>query len=87
MNILEVLALLGFGLGCIKFGYELGKNAKNNRPAPILAVILTVNFEGQPSIGSTLSVFIILYEAFAGKKSSRNVFLTCQSSYCKIKLV
>ncbi len=28
MNILEVLALLGFGLGCIKFGYELGKNAK-----------------------------------------------------------
>lgn len=28
MNILEVLAVLGFGLGCIKFGYELGKNAK-----------------------------------------------------------
>lgn len=28
MNIMEVLALLGFGLGCIKFGYELGKNAK-----------------------------------------------------------
>lgn len=28
MNILEVLALLGFGLGCIKFGYELGKNTK-----------------------------------------------------------
>lgn len=28
MNILEVLELLGFGLGCIKFGYELGKNAK-----------------------------------------------------------
>ena len=28
MNILEVLALLGFGLGCIKFGYELAKNAK-----------------------------------------------------------
>lgn len=28
MNILEVLALLVFGLGCIKFGYELGKNAK-----------------------------------------------------------
>lgn len=28
MNILEVLALLGFGLGCIKFGYELGKNVK-----------------------------------------------------------
>lgn len=28
MNILEVLASLGFGLGCIKFGYELGKNAK-----------------------------------------------------------
>lgn len=28
MNILEVLALLGFGLGCIKFGYELSKNAK-----------------------------------------------------------
>ena len=28
MNILEVLAMLGFGLGCIKFGYELGKNAK-----------------------------------------------------------
>lgn len=28
MNILEVLALLGLGLGCIKFGYELGKNAK-----------------------------------------------------------
>lgn len=40
MNILEVLALLGFGLGCIKFGYELGKNAKNNRPAPTLAVIV-----------------------------------------------
>lgn len=39
MNILEVLALLGFGLGCIKFGYELSKNAKNNRPAPTLAVI------------------------------------------------
>lgn len=31
MNILEVLALLGFGLGCIKFGYELGKNAKNKK--------------------------------------------------------
>ena len=28
MNILEVLALLGFGLGCIEFGYELGNNAK-----------------------------------------------------------
>ena len=28
MNILEVLALLGFGLGCIKFVYELCKNAK-----------------------------------------------------------
>ena len=28
MNILEVLALLGFGLACVKFGYELGKNAK-----------------------------------------------------------
>ena len=27
MNILEVLALLGFGLGCIKFGYELGKKS------------------------------------------------------------
>ena len=39
MNILEVLALLGFGLECIKFGYKLGKNAKNNRPAPTLAVI------------------------------------------------
>ena len=25
MNILEVLALLGFGLACVKFGYELGK--------------------------------------------------------------
>lgn len=32
MNILEVLALLGFGLACVKFGYELGKNAKKNRP-------------------------------------------------------
>lgn len=28
MNILEVLTLLGFGLACIKSGYELGKNAK-----------------------------------------------------------
>ena len=28
MNILEVLALLDFGLACVKFGYELGKNAK-----------------------------------------------------------
>lgn len=28
MNILEVLALLGFGLACVKFSYELGKNAK-----------------------------------------------------------
>lgn len=28
MNILEVLALLGFGLTCVKFCYELGKNAK-----------------------------------------------------------
>lgn len=28
MNILEVLALLGFGLACVKFGYELDKNAK-----------------------------------------------------------
>ena len=28
MDILEVLALLSFGLACIKFGYELGKNAK-----------------------------------------------------------
>ena len=33
MNILEVLALLGFGLGCIKFGYELGKNAKKSPPS------------------------------------------------------
>ena len=50
MNILEVLALLGFGLGCIKFGYELGKNQR---------LFLTVNFEGQPSIGSTLSISMI----------------------------
>lgn len=28
MDILEVLALLSFGLACIKFGYEIGKNAK-----------------------------------------------------------
>ena len=28
MNILEILALLGFGLACVKFGYKLGKNAK-----------------------------------------------------------
>ena len=28
MNILEVLALLGFGLACVKSGYKLGKNAK-----------------------------------------------------------
>jgi hypothetical protein len=28
MNILEILALLGYGLACLKFGYELGKNAK-----------------------------------------------------------
>lgn len=28
MNVLEVLALLGYGLECLKFGYELGKNAK-----------------------------------------------------------
>ena len=28
MNILEVLAMVGLGLGSIKFGYELGKNAK-----------------------------------------------------------
>ncbi len=28
MNILEVIALLGYGLACLKFGYELGKNAK-----------------------------------------------------------
>ena len=28
MNILETLALLGYGLACLKFGYELGKNAK-----------------------------------------------------------
>ena len=28
MNILEVLALLGFALACVKFGYELGRNAK-----------------------------------------------------------
>jgi len=27
MNILEVLALLGFGLACVKFGYELGKKS------------------------------------------------------------
>lgn len=39
MNILEVLALLGFGLACVKFGYELGKNAKKNRPVCKLAVI------------------------------------------------
>ena len=34
MNILEVLALLGFGLACVKFGYELGKNAKKQPPRP-----------------------------------------------------
>ena len=28
MNVLEVLALLGYSLACLKFGYELGKNAK-----------------------------------------------------------
>lgn len=39
MNILEVLALLGFGLACVKFGYELGKTQKNNRPVCKLAVI------------------------------------------------
>ena len=33
MNILEVLALLGFGLACVKFGYELGKNAKKEPPS------------------------------------------------------
>ena len=28
MSIIEILALLGYGLACLKFGYELGKNAK-----------------------------------------------------------
>lgn len=28
MSILEVVALLGYGLACIKFGYKLGLNAK-----------------------------------------------------------
>ena len=28
MNVLEVLALLGYGLACLKFGYGLSKNAK-----------------------------------------------------------
>lgn len=27
MSILEVLALLGYGLACIKFGYTLGRHA------------------------------------------------------------
>lgn len=28
MSILEIIALLGYGLACMKFGYQLGKNAK-----------------------------------------------------------
>lgn len=28
MSILEILALLGYGLACMKFGYEIGKNSK-----------------------------------------------------------
>ena len=32
MSILEVIALLSFGLACFKLGYLIGKSAKNNRP-------------------------------------------------------
>ena len=28
MSILDVMAILGFGLGCFKTGYVVGKNAK-----------------------------------------------------------
>ena len=28
MSILEIIAFLGYGLACMKFGYQLGKNAK-----------------------------------------------------------
>ncbi len=28
MTILDVIAILGFGLGCFKTGYVVGKNAK-----------------------------------------------------------
>ena len=28
MSILDVIAILGFGLGCFKTGYVVGKNAK-----------------------------------------------------------
>ena len=28
MSVLEVLALLGYGLACVKFGYIMGINAK-----------------------------------------------------------
>ena len=34
MNILEVLALLGFGLARVKFVFELGINAKIKPPRP-----------------------------------------------------
>ena len=41
MSILDVMAILGFGLGCFKTGYLVGRNAKNNRPVlRKLAVIL-----------------------------------------------
>ena len=28
MSVLDVIAILGFGLGCFKTGYLIGKNAK-----------------------------------------------------------
>ena len=45
MDILEVIALIGLCLTCIKLGYMLGKNAKKitARPAK-LAVIFNLKF-------------------------------------------
>ena len=39
MSVLEVIALLSFGLACFKAGYLVGKMQKNNRPRPHVAVI------------------------------------------------
>ena len=62
MDILEVIALIGLCLTCIKLGYMLGKKRKKitARPAK-LAVIFNLKFQGQPPIGGTFSMFILLH--------------------------
>ena len=69
MSVLEVLALLGYGLACVKFGYIMGINAKKYPPELGKLRLLfcdSIN-QGQPSIGSTLCIYSLPQKCFSCK--------------------